>query len=401
MDMANEQRTGMIVSAVGHGGFLLWALIGGFFNAPDKPATMMTSEVSLMSSDQFAALQAAAPKATTAAPDAPSMPKAGSETPPEPPKPEPQPKPKPEPTPKPEPQPEPDPAPDVTEVTPPDTQVSDTPPPPITSPAEEPSAMVSPTISEKPKPKPAPRVAPEPTEAPPPDAVVAEDTKPQQAPDEAAKPDQPVEEPKTATAPPESGEVLKTEENKDNEPASSAPVASSRPRQKPAKPALAKEPAKEPAAPAETKVAKTTEQTGADQAGIDSALADAMAGEQADEARAGTGVAESGPPMTSGEKDALVLAVKACWNVGALSTDALRTVVTVGVTMGQDGRPDAGSIRLIEASGGDDTSTRQAFEAGRRAIIRCTKDGYPLPAEKYGQWRELEVVFDPSQMRMK
>jgi hypothetical protein len=400
MDTANEQRTGMIVSAVGHGGFLLWALIGGFFNAPDNPATIITSEVSLMSSDQFAALQAAAPKATTAAPDAPSMPKAGSETPPEPPKPEPQPEPKPTPA-EPEPQPQPDPAPDVTEVTPPEAQVTDTPPPPITSPAEEPSAMVSPTLSEKPKPKPAPRVAPEPTEAPPPDATIAEEAKPQQAPDEAAKPDQPIEEPKTATAPPESGEVLKTEENKDNVPASSAPVASARPKQKPAKPAPVQEPATEPAAPAETEVAKTTEQTGTDQAGIDSALADALAGEQAEEASPGTGLADNGPPMTSGEKDALVLAVKACWNVGALSTDALRTVVTVGVTMGQDGRPDAGSIRMIGYEGGDETAARGAFDAGRRAIIRCTKDGYPLPPDKYGQWREIEVVFDPSQMRMK
>lgn len=395
MEMASEQRTGMIVSAVGHGALLLWALIGGFFNAPDNSATVITSEVSLMSSEEFAALQAAAPKATTKSPDAPSMPRAGSEAPPEPPKPEPKPEPKP--AAKPEPQSQPDPAPDVVEATPPEAQVSDTPPPPITAPVDEPTARLSPTLSEKPKPKAAPRVAPEPTEPPPPDATVADQATPQQAPDEAAKPDQPIEEPKQATAPPESGEVLRTEENKDNVPASSAPVASARPKQKPAKPA----PAPEQAAPAETNVAKTAEQTGADQAGIDSALADAMAGQEAEQASPGTGVADSGPPMTSGEKDALVLAVKACWNVGALSTDALHTVVTVGVTMGQDGRPDAGSIRLLDASGGDDTSTRQAFEAGRRAIIRCTKNGYPLPPEKYGQWREIEVVFDPSQMRMK
>ena len=44
---------------------------------------------------------------------------------------------------------------------------------------------------------------------------------------------------------------------------------------------------------------------------------------------------------------------------------------------------------------------RQAFEAARRAIIRCGSRGFPLPAEKYDQWREVEMVFNPEGMRMK
>ena len=55
----------------------------------------------------------------------------------------------------------------------------------------------------------------------------------------------------------------------------------------------------------------------------------------------------------------------------------------------------------IDSAAGEIGIEQSAFEAGRRAIIRCTKGGYPLPPEKYGQWREIEVVFDPSQMRMK
>ena len=57
-----------------------------------------------------------------------------------------------------------------------------------------------------------------------------------------------------------------------------------------------------------------------------------------------------------------MLAVKGCWNVGALSTDALRTVVTIGVSMGQDGKPDSGSIRMIGYEGGDETAARGAFD---------------------------------------
>jgi hypothetical protein len=238
------------------------------------------------------------------------------------------------------------------------------------------------------------------SEAPPPEAEVADAAEPQQQPDPAATPDQPVTPPTEAAAPPEAGEVLRTEDNSEDVAQSSAPAATARPKPRPAKPAPAREPAAEPA-PAETETAAVVPETGSDQAGIDSALAEAMAGEQADEASPGTGAAESGPPMTSGEKDALVIAVKGCWNVGALSTDALHTVVTIGVSMGRDGKPDGGTIRMIGATGGDDTSARQAFEAGRRAIIRCARDGYPLPAEKYAQWREIEIVFDPSQMRMK
>ncbi|MGB2892293.1 MAG: energy transducer TonB, partial [Albidovulum sp.] len=115
----------------------------------------------------------------------------------------------------------------------------------------------------------------------------------------------------------------------------------------------------------------------------------------------GTGTAASGPPLTGGEKDALVVAVKACWNVGALSTDALNTIVTVGVSMDQSGMPISNSIRMIGYEGGDEAAARQAYEAGRRAIIRCAKNGYPLPVEKYAQWQEIEIVFNPEKMRMK
>ena len=51
--------------------------------------------------------------------------------------------------------------------------------------------------------------------------------------------------------------------------------------------------------------------------------------------------------------------------------------------------------------GGSDTSARQAFEAARRAIIRCGATGYDLPIEKYEQWREIEMTLNPERMRIK
>ena len=99
--------------------------------------------------------------------------------------------------------------------------------------------------------------------------------------------------------------------------------------------------------------------------------------------------------------DGLIADVRACWNVGALSSEAQRTIVTISVTLGQDGRPDAGSIRMIDSSGGSDASVSQAFEAGRRAILRCGANGFNLPPEKYDQWQTIEMVFNPEQMRLR
>jgi hypothetical protein len=56
---------------------------------------------------------------------------------------------------------------------------------------------------------------------------------------------------------------------------------------------------------------------------------------------------------------------------------------------------------MIGFEGGSEASARLAYEAGRRAIIRCGQNGYPLPAEKYDQWKEVEITFDPEKMRMK
>ena len=56
---------------------------------------------------------------------------------------------------------------------------------------------------------------------------------------------------------------------------------------------------------------------------------------------------------------------------------------------------------MIDFTDGSEAAARQAFEAARRAIIRCGASGFPLPAEKYEQWREMELVFNPNGMRLR
>jgi Cell division and transport-associated protein TolA (TC 2.C.1.2.1) len=142
----------------------------------------------------------------------------------------------------------------------------------------------------------------------------------------------------------------------------------------------------------------------AKKAAADAAVADAVASDAAKKPGGGSGgmgIAKNGPPVTAGEKEALIVDVKQCWNVGSLSTEAMKTSVTVLVDMQANGKPVTSSIRMTAHSGGSDAAAKQAFEAARRAIIRCGSDGFPLPAEKYGWWQQIEIVFDPSKMRMK
>jgi len=35
-------------------------------------------------------------------------------------------------------------------------------------------------------------------------------------------------------------------------------------------------------------------------------------------------------------------------------------------------------------------------------VLRCqTQDGYQLPADKYDQWQDVTITFDPSSMRLR
>ena len=105
--------------------------------------------------------------------------------------------------------------------------------------------------------------------------------------------------------------------------------------------------------------------------------------------------------MTSGEVDGLRVAIKQCWNLGTLSSAAMEVKVTVRVDVGQDRKPVSASIRMTGYEGGEEGAATQVFEAARRAIIRCSKDGLPLPTDKYDSWKDLELVFDPTGMRLR
>lgn len=384
---------GQIISGIAHAGVILWVALGDWLFRADTLPEMQVAEVSLMSSAEFDAMMAAVPPR----PEEPAEPAAGEV---------------PEPAAAQEPPPpaeEPPPVAPLEEALPEELPQEAVPqpietPPPVAPIAETEQPIPVPPSDARPRPRPVDRVAATPVESV--EAPEVADRVIEEVADQPSEEAVIVEEEQQAAAPEEATTQIVTEavETEENAPQLEM-TASLRPRSRPQRVAEPDQPLEEPVA-ATPAPQETQSEPAVSEDAVAAALAEALA-EAAEEpapqqqAAASQSSAPSGPPMTAGEQDALRVAVQQCWNVGALSMEALRTTVTVGVSVGQDGVPEAGSITLVSSSGGSDTAVRQAFEAARRAIIRCGARGFPLPPEKYDQWREMELVFDPNGMRMR
>ncbi|MBF9029156.1 hypothetical protein HKCCE3408_01995 [Rhodobacterales bacterium HKCCE3408] len=82
-----------------------------------------------------------------------------------------------------------------------------------------------------------------------------------------------------------------------------------------------------------------------------------------------------------------------CWNVASLPPEARAADVTLLVAFDADGRPIRRSIHSSAPIAPEDTATRFAFEAARRAVVRCGEAGYDLPAEYVGTGQSAEITF--------
>lgn len=368
------QTPGMYISAVGHVGLIGWLLLG--WGMQSQPLPMQVMDVSVMSGEEFEQMMAArTPVPGDAPPTAPVQPQIdlapplpAVETPPEP-----APLPKPVETPMsealPPPAPEMPPA-DVTDAA-----------PAAPAPPEMPVPAPDLPPSDDPTQAPANRIASTPVAPPPPDAQISDIAREAVVPDETATAEVAVPE-QQATAP----EQTATEIVIADERPRGAVERSLRPIARPARPAP-------PAAAAEPQTA--TEPAPAPVPDTSDAVANALA---AAVAASAAPAVQAGPPMTGTERDSFRIAVNSCWNVDPGSV-AARVIIEVGFTLNRDGTLD-GEPRLL-SSDGDQSATSTAFEAARRAILRCQRGGYQLPAEKYDQWREVVITFDPSGMRLR
>ena len=381
-------QTGTKISLAAHGFLVSWAALGGWFSS--EPLPIKVQEVAVISAAEFAKLSQ-----QTQAPDVSETPSslAAPDPAPEPPEVSMRPADRPDVTP-----PESTAVPEVEAPVPaepqpePEPEVSDSLPDPVVPPETAEPLPPLPDTTEPEALRPADRVAPVPVEAPEPEVALDDLVQPEVSPDAGAEIAQEVQE---ATAPEAASDRIVTEANESDEaepaPPVTAPVPSVRPKTRPRRPTPTQEPA--------TEVAETTPEAPEDEAqssAIEDALAAAIAG--------GGEVAApepSGPPLTLGEKEALRVSVSKCWNVGSLSSEALKTTVEVAVSLERDGRPKVGTIRMVSSTGGSSGAARQAYESARRAIIRCGSDGFQLPGDKYDHWRDIVMTFNPEKMRIK
>lgn len=359
---AIQLHLGHYVSGSAHVLLIGWVLFGGVFRSDPDPFEI--SGVEMISLSDFEALFAPenvpAPETFVETPVAPEVTENAPEI---------------APTqdrelvtvPTPEPLPTiPDAIPEVSEPSPPTPFIPETPLAPEAPVIEPPSA--APEQAVRPVARPVRRVAPTAVEAPDPDLQIAEIDQAPTAPSEDASA---TEEAPEATAREEAVTEIPTEPQD----VAAAPIKSLRPKLRPraaTPPATA--PTTEPSTP-------------------DDSVAAALA-----EAQAETPARPSGPPLTFGEKEALRVSVQQCWNVD-VGSQAANVVVTLGMSLDRDGRVIGGSLRRLSATGGDDRAQNAAFEAARRAVLRCQRGGFDLPIEKYDHWRDIEMTFNPENMR--
>lgn len=402
-------QTGTISSGIGHAGLILWVLAGDWLFPPTPAPELITTSFSVISSDEFAEMQAAAAKPSDQ--DTPEEPVVAEE----PPLVE-------EPLPVEEPAVE-EPAveePPLVEVVEPpplsevaEEVVPDAPPPSDLPQADTEQALDSASTEINPTPEAEDIIAPEPVEVEP--GVAPSDNPTPAVSDEVTEAPVVKEPPTEATAPEDTAPTLATEETvvQDEE---TGMKTSLRPKSRPAAVEPVPDPdpasAETPAEPVEDPPEEPPVEQPVDDQATEDAINDLL-GEAVEEpvaepvetaAETGGQNLPQGPPMSGGEKDSVRSAINRCWSVGSLSTAATRVRLVLRVEMSPDGRPL--SVEMTEFANGDEAAANQAFQYAKRAVMRSVDGcsggaGLTLDPEKYGEWSVMNLTFDGSEVLLR
>lgn len=99
--------------------------------------------------------------------------------------------------------------------------------------------------------------------------------------------------------------------------------------------------------------------------------------------------------MTMDLVDALRNEIAQCWSPPVGAPRASDLVVVYDLYLNPDGSV-ARAPQLSASTATGNPFTQAAAEAARRAIYECAP--YKLPANRYNDWRSIEIQFDPRQM---
>lgn len=101
-------------------------------------------------------------------------------------------------------------------------------------------------------------------------------------------------------------------------------------------------------------------------------------------------------PMTMSEVDAIRYQIEKCWSIPAGARDAENLVVRIKIFLNMDGSLSK-APEIVGGNRSGDPFYRTAAESARRAVLKC-QPLKNLPVEKYSNWREITLTFNPREM---
>lgn len=108
-------------------------------------------------------------------------------------------------------------------------------------------------------------------------------------------------------------------------------------------------------------------------------------------------VGKLGPSVTVSELDALRRHLRPCWNLPAGAKDGRQLVVEVRLFMNPDGT--VRDARLLSSSKSNQNPFyRTAAESALRAVKDARCQPFPLPKQKYDQWKVFVISFNPKDL---
>lgn len=257
------------------------------------------------------------------------------------------------------------------------------------TPEETDRVTPAPTVETAPQPelRPTPEPAPEPEPDPAPVVEPTPEPEPATAPEPEIAP-----EPTPITPEP----VLTTEPTPSEEPAEVAPQPVIKTAAIDQKRAEFKRQQEEEAA----RRAEEREREAAEKAKEADRISDIINAEDSRGATTGTGgQASAGRPtgqaarLTQSERDALAAQMRKCWNPPLSALAEVGLTVRLIVDLNRDGTV-AGTPRILSQITSPVLET--TARAAQRAVIRCGP--YQLSADKYDEWQQVDVTFDPQDL---
>jgi hypothetical protein len=100
--------------------------------------------------------------------------------------------------------------------------------------------------------------------------------------------------------------------------------------------------------------------------------------------------------VTMSEIDAVRRQISECWNMPAGARDAENLIVTIRASVAPDGTVTSAVIENNSRMG--DPFYRAAAESAKRAMLNPRCQPLKLPPQKYEQWKNLRIDFNPKDM---